>query len=412
MNKPLARHLLAWLALAGAVGAVWLTGARSAAGKPHATPAPLAIAAPAATPSPSPVPQEKALRGVWVPYMSLARGGDFQSNFRSIAESAKEKGFTALFVHVRAFCDALYPSQLYPWSHLLTGIQGQDPGFDPLDFMVDCAHGLGLEFHAWINPLRVSTGETPAALAADNPYSSLKDEYPYYFMEAGGGVYLNPGYPYIRTLVAKGAAEVAENYPVDGIHFDDYFYPDQDPALDLETYQLYAQSVARPLSQSDWRTANIDAMVAEVYQRVKAANPEAEFGISPQGNLENDRKMGADVAAWCASPGYIDYICPQLYYSYENDVLPYDQALADWSGLYRRKGLKLYAGLALYKTGSAEEPGWDGGDVLGRQVEAAAAAGWEGVVLYSIDYLEAGGAEEELENAAAAMAKMDGGFEK
>ena len=100
----------------------------------------------------------------------------------------------ALFVHVRPFCDVLYPSALYPWSHILTGTQGQDPGFDPLQFMIDTAHSLGLEFHAWLNPLRVKTAETPAALADNNPYTLLAGEYPQYFMEWEGGVYLNPAY--------------------------------------------------------------------------------------------------------------------------------------------------------------------------------------------------------------------------
>lgn len=406
-RRALGRYVLVWLALAGSVGAVWLAGGRGeAAEEPQPAPALLSIQPPAPTPSPAPQVEEGSLRGVWVPYMALSRGEDFQENFKSIADSAKEKGLNALFVHVRAFCDALYPSQLYPWSHILTGEQGKAPGFDPLAFMVDYAHSLRMQFHAWINPLRVSGGETPKALAPDNPYTELKDQYPYYFMECGGSLYLNPAYPYVRTLVAQGAAEIVENYPVDGVHFDDYFYPGQEPELDQEAYQLHVASVSQPLSLGEWRSANIDAMVAEVYQRVKAVDPQAQFGISPQGNLANDREMGADVAAWCASPGYIDYICPQLYYGFENSVLPFSQALEEWTSLYRREGLELYIGLALYKAGSGSEPGWDSGDVISRQIQEAEAAGCGGVVLYSSDYLDAQEARQEVENAVAALAGL------
>lgn len=408
-NKTLRRlgHLAAWLMLAASVAAAWLLG--------QAQSAPVSQPFPSQSPSPLPAPsaqpeKPRELAGVWVPYMALGADGTqegFQANFKRIADSAKEKGLNALFVHVRAFCDALYPSQLYPWSHLLTGEQGKDPGFDPLDFMVDYTHSLGMEFHAWINPLRVKTSQTPDVLAAENPYMRLKDDYPYYFMEWEGALYLNPAYPYVRTLIARGAAEIVENYPVDGVHFDDYFYPAQDESLDSEAYALHVQAVEEPLSLGEWRSANIDAMVAEVYQRVKAANSQAAFGISPQGNLENDAEMGADVAAWCAVPGYLDYICPQLYYGFENPVLSYTDALEEWTALTRHKDLKLYAGLALYKAGSGEEEGgWDQADLLSRQIVAAREARCSGVVLYSSAYLDTEQTREALGQAVETLAGM------
>lgn len=400
-------YVLAWLALAASVGAVGLLGGREAgpAAEPEAPP----VHAPVAqTPAPSPHSQDGALAGVWVPYMSLAGKEPaqeaFEENFKSIANSAKEKHFTALFVHVRAFCDALYPSQRYPWSHLLTGQQGKDPDFDPLAFMVDYTHSLGMEFHAWLNPLRVSTGETPVSLSEDNPYTMLKEEYPYYFMESGSALYLNPAYPYIRTLIAEGAAEIVEKYPVDGVHFDDYFYPSQEESLDAEAYRLHVETVSSPLPLAQWRTANISAMVAEVYDRVKAANPQVKFGISPQGNLENDRNMGADVEAWCATPGYIDYICPQLYYGFENPALPYRTALDQWAGLYRCEGVDLYVGLALYKTaGGAQEAGWDAGDVISRQILEAQSVPCDGIILYSSAYLDEEATQGEVERAVEAL---------
>ena len=414
------KYLVVWLALAGAVGAVGLFGGGQepavekkspAAEEASVPPDPLSTpeATAEASPEPTAAPPDQ-LAGVWVPYLSLETPEHtqeaFEANFKSIAGSAKEKGLNALFVHVRPFCDALYPSELYPWSHVLTGEQGKDPGFDPLAFMVDYTHSLGMEFHAWINPLRVKTAETPSALAKDNPYETLKADNPYYFMEWEGALYLDPAYPYVRSLIAKGAAEVAEKYPVDGIHFDDYFYPSQDPSLDGEAYQLHVESVSEPLELMDWRTANINAMVAETYERVKAARPQAKFGISPQGNMDNDAEMGADVAAWCAVPGYVDYICPQLYYGFEHPVLDYGKSLGQWQELYKHEDLELYVGLALYKAGDADQgEDWLGGDVISRQIEAARAAECSGVVLYSSAYLDAEQTREEVRNAVETLAR-------
>lgn len=416
-------YVFLWLALLLAVGMVWVLGGRElrtekgeSSGSPSSLTVPgfLEESSQPKEQADTPVQPQKTgeLAGVWVPYMSLTTEektqAAFEDNFRAIADSAKEKGLNALFVHVRPFCDALYPSKLYPWSHILTGEQGKDPGFDPLGFMVEYAHSRGMELHAWLNPLRVKTAETPGELSKDNPYAALKEDYPYYFMECGGEVYLDPAYPYVRTLIADGAAEIAENYEVDGIHFDDYFYPGNEEELDCEAYELYMQSAETPLSLEEWRTANISAMVQEVYRKVKAANPQAVFGISPQGNIGNDEGMGADVKAWCSTPGYVDYLCPQLYYSFENPELGFGEALEQWISLPRREGLELYAGLALYKAGGDRDEGtWQlSQDNIRRQILAARDAQCSGVVLYSSDFLDVPQTAEEMKNAVEVLAPV------
>ena len=397
-------YLVLWLGLAAAVAGVWFLGGK---GQQESSPS---SSAPQAGPvTLSPQEEDEPLVGVWVPYFSLAAPEGtqeaFEANYKEIADTAKENGVNAMFVHVRPFSDSLYQSQYYPWSHILTGTQGQDPGFDALQFMIDYTHSLGMEFHAWLNPLRVKTKDTPGTLAESNPYVQLGQEYPEYFMEYDGGVYLNPAYPYIRTLIADGAAEIAAGYDVDGIHFDDYFYPSEDSALDSTAYESYVQTVEQPLSLLEWRTANINAMVAQVYEAIKGVKPEVVFGISPQGNIRNDEAMGADVKTWAAVPGYVDYLAPQLYFSFENEALGYMEALEEWAALPRHQGLDLYAGLALYKAGTDADNGtWLGrDDIIALQAEAALEAGYQGVILYSSDYLNAQQAAKELENAMAVL---------
>ena len=400
-------YLVLWLALFAAVAGVWLFGQ-----EPPPAVEQESAASPAASPTAAvPGTEEEALVGVWVPYFSLSTPENtqeaFEANYLEIAQTAKEKGVNAMFVHVRPFSDALYPSATYPWSHILTGTQGQDPGFDPLQFMIDTTHDLGMEFHAWLNPLRVKTSETPASLADNNPYTVLSPEYPQYFMEWEGGIYLNPAYPAVRAMIAQGAAEIAENYDVDGIHFDDYFYPSEEPSLDSAAYESYTQSVENPLPLLEWRAANINAMVAQVYESIKAVKEEVVFGISPQGNIANDEAMGADVKTWAAVPGYVDYLAPQLYFSFENEALGYLEALEEWAALPQHEGLKLYAGLALYKVGTDADGGtWLGrDDIIALQAEAALEAGYQGVILYSSDYLDADQTAQSVEKAMAVFGK-------
>lgn len=413
-------YLILWGALIATVGLVWLFGGRagenggtqqslqpsaSSAGQPSAAP----TQEPTFEPGSAPVSAETEMAGLWVPYMSLTTEektqAAFEENFKKIADSAKTKGITALFVHVRPYGDALYPSDFFPWSHILTGEQGKDPGYDPLAFMVSYTHELGMAFHAWINPLRIQSGDSTFELSPGNLYNQLKDDSPFYFMNDDGGIYLNPAYPYVRSLIADGAAEIVSRYEVDGIHFDDYFYPSEDEALDSDAYAAYASGVSEPLTLVQWRTGNINAMVAEVYQKIKAARGDAVFGISPTGNIENDEKMNADVKTWCAIPGYLDYICPQIYYSYDNPALGYGTALSQWTELPRHSSLRMYIGLALYKAGSDADSGtWQpADDQIARQIQDSRSVGANGVILYSAAYLDIPQTEKEVQNAVALL---------
>lgn len=353
--------------------------------------------------------EETPLVGVWIPYMSLSTEEKtetaFKENYDAKLESAKAAGANAVFVHVRPFADSLYPSEYEPWSHILTGTQGEDPGYDPLQYMVDRAHECGMQFHAWINPLRISTDATPGALAENSFYMQNREANPFYFLEYDGGIYYNPASAVVRERIANGAAEIAALYDVDGIHFDDYFYPTDDESIDANQYAAYVEETEEPLPLHEWRTANINALIAAVYHRIKQTAPDVVFGISPQGNLDNNEKINADVLTWCAQSGYIDYICPQLYYSFENEALPFEEALQQWNAMERLDSVKLYIGLAVYKAGTDADNGtWlNTDDTIARQIERAEETGADGVILYAVDYLDREGTRAEMANARAAI---------
>ncbi len=352
--------------------------------------------------------KEQPLVGVWIPYMSLmtpeSTESAFRENFEEMLDVAEKYSVNAVFVHVRPFADSLYPSAYEPWSHILTGTQGEDPGYDPLAYMIGAAHRRGMQFHAWINPLRISTGQTPAVLSEESFYLKEREENPDYFIVFENGVYYNPGSADIRERIAESAAEIAEKYDVDGIHFDDYFYPAEEESIDAGQYEAYAESTEDPLPLHEWRTANINALIATVYHRIKTADPDVVFGISPQGNLRNNEKINADVYTWCAQRGYVDYICPQLYYSFENPALPYENALEEWLAMPRLDSVKFYVGLAVYKAGTDADQGtWLGSEeILKGEIERAGESGADGVLFYAIDHLRSEEAAAELANAQIA----------
>ena len=203
---------------------------------------------------------------------------------------------------------------------------------------------------------------------------------------------------------ASGVEEIVQNYDVDGIQFDDYFYPTQDSAFDQAEYDAYKEEASQngvPMELLEWRQANINAMVSQVYAEVKQAKPEVVFGISPQGNLQNCLNMGADVQTWCSTQGYIDYICPQLYVNFEHQVLPFGSAVKEWRDLVTNPSIKLYFGLGLYKAGSDVDGGtWQKSDtIIADQIQAGREAQGDGFMFYSYDYLNHEQTEQEVQNA-------------
>lgn len=256
-------------------------------------------------------------RAVWISYLEWAlldfsTADTFRAGCAQMLDDCAGLGLNTVLAQVRPFGDALYRSSLFPWSHLCTGVQGADPGFDPLDILLQEAHGRGLSVEAWLNPYRLrSSAAMPPSLAENN----LANTHPEWVCAVGDGLYLNPAEPAAADYVVQGVAELLQNYAVDGIHFDDYFYSTTEESIDAVQF---AASGAVDLAA--WRQQNVTALVKAVHDTVKAADPTLRFGISPQGNPDNDlNSQYSAVTAWLAAGGeeqVVDYLCPQVYWGY------------------------------------------------------------------------------------------------
>ena len=335
-------------------------------------------------------------RAVWVSYLEWA-GMDFSSEeaFRAGAAELMDNclsiGLNTVIAQVRPFGDALYRSTLFPWSHLCTGEQGQDPGFDPLDVLITEAHSRGLSLEAWVNPYRLrSSAKMPPALAENN----LVNVHPEWVCAVGEGLYLNPAIPEAADYVVQGVAELVQNYAVDGIHFDDYFYPTTDKSIDAAQF---AASGAGNLAA--WRRENVTALVRAVHDTVKAADPTLRFGISPQGNPDNDENQQySDVTGWLASGGgdaVVDYLCPQVYWGQGfalhngSTRFAFENIVPAWLAYPRAADVALYFGLGAYRVGVGDGgsnenslSGWSTGRALADQVAFLREQGAGGWALY------------------------------
>lgn len=362
--------------------------------------------------------QNKEMRGIWIPYMSLDLSDtdrsekQFRKKIDDIIQNCIKYKANTLIVQVRPFGDSVYPSEYFPWSHIISGVQGKGVDYDPLKYIVTQAHKNNLAVHAWVNPLRISTSKTPSPLSKDNPYVIWKNdkntENDDYTFECDGGIYYNPSYAEVRKLIIDGVCEIVRNYDIDGIQFDDYFYPSEDTDYDKKSYEQYVNSLDKsstPLSHQEWRTANINTLISGVYAAVHSIKSNVVFGISPQGNIENDLKICADVYSWCSISGYVDYICPQIYVSNEHPVLPFNDTAKRWKSLVKNDKVKLYLGLGVYKAGTDADSGtWLlSDDNIKQQIEYGRNLKTDGFMLYSYEYLIADETKNEVQNAMAIL---------
>lgn len=311
--------------------------------------------------------------GLWLPYMDFENymygknEEEFKENVRKILENALNRGVNTVYFHVHPNGDAYYNSEIFPKGIYLDG------DYDPLQIMLDIAHSMGISVHAWLNPYRLQTAEQMETLPNDFIIKEWINEKKPMVKIVNSRWYLNPAYNEVTELVSRTADEILNNYCVDGIHIDDYFYPTNEPEFDIEAFELSGRT-----DLDDWRRENITNMVKSLYDTVKNHGENLKFGISPQGNIETDfNTQYADVELWAGTPGYADYIVPQIYYGFKNETCPFEKTLRRWEKLAENSGVSLIIGLAEYKLGKYDqwagvlgENEWiDTPDIIERQIE-------------------------------------------
>ncbi|MFD8302496.1 glycoside hydrolase family 10 protein [Streptomyces sp. NPDC059690] len=353
-----------------------------------------AVAAGAATAGGGPKRRRasREMRGVWVatvtnrdwpskPGLTAARQ---RTELIAILDRAVEDRLNTVILQVRPTADALWPSPYEPWSQVLTGTQGGDPGWDPLGTAVEQAHARGLELHAWFNPYRIANHTDPAKLVATHPAR----EHPDWVVTYGGRMYYNPGLPEVRAFVEEAILDAVRRYPVDAVHFDDYFYPYPVAGQTFDDDAAYDRYGGGFASRADWRRDNIDKLVRETAAGIKGIRPAAQFGISPFGVWRNaatdsrgsDTRAGvqtyddlcADTRKWVRK-NWIDYICPQIYWNIGFSAADYAKLLPWWAEVAKGTGTRLYIGEALYKAGDpAQSAAWQDPAELSRHLTLGA----------------------------------------
>ncbi|MEU2286855.1 family 10 glycosylhydrolase [Streptomyces sp. NPDC013178] len=283
---------------------------------------------------------------------------------------------------VRPTADALWPSPYEPWSQVLTGTQGKDPGWDPLGTAVKEAHARGLQLHAWFNPYRVATHADLGRLVASHPAR----RHPDWVVPYGGKLYYNPGLPAVRAFVQDAILDAVKKYPVDAVHFDDYFYPYPVAGQSFDDDAAYDRHGGGFPNRAAWRRDNIDRLVRETAARIRAVRPTTRFGISPFGvwrNASTDPRgsdtqalqsydaIHADTRTWVRK-GWIDYIVPQLYWHIGLPAADYAELVRWWAEVARGSRTKLYIGEALYRAGDpAQAAAWQNPAELSRHLTLA-----------------------------------------
>ena len=300
--------------------------------------------------------KDEERRAVFISYIELGnnlRGKsekDMKTTINNMLEEAKNFGFNMIILQVRSFSDAIYSSSIFPSSRSVVNNEGDELPFDILDYFIKKAHKNNLELHAWINPYRISNTSDVSLINKNNPAYSMLNTTDVKILDSG--IYYNPASSKVESLILDGIKEIITNYKVDGIHFDDYFYPRSEDIDSLE----YSKALSKNnnLTLEEFSLGVISSLIKKTYDLIKSYDENILFGISPDGNIDNNYTSNyVDTKTFCSKEGYLDYIMPQVYYGFLNSVKPFEVTVKSWNELITN-GIDLIPALAFYKTGNVD----------------------------------------------------------
>lgn len=296
---------------------------------------------------------DKESRGIFVSYIECTKylnnkdSEKIKTEISNMIDNISKLHFNRVYLQVRPFSDSIYKSSIFPSSYTVVEKQGDELTVDILDYFIKTAKAKNIEIYAWINPYRISNDTDITKISVNNPAYKWLDTNNVKIIK-DRGIFYNPSSQEVINLIVEGVKEIVTNYHVDGIIMDDYFYPDD--SIDLVDYK----EVENSISLTDYRLSKVNELISSIYKNIKNINPKIQFGISPDGNINNNYEIHyADVKKWLKDDGYIDFIMPQLYYGFNNEAKPYIKTLNEWNSLIKNN-TKLIVALSLYKSGSID----------------------------------------------------------
>jgi uncharacterized lipoprotein YddW (UPF0748 family) len=348
------------------------------------------------------LPPKREFRAVWIatvdnidwPSSKTLEPEAQRQEFSSLLDFHKRVGMNAVFVQVRAAGDAFYAKSSEPWSEWLTGRQGRrpEPFWDPMEFMIKEAHQRGLEFHAWLNLNRL-VHKSATSVSTDN----ISYTHPEWILNYDGYKLFDFGIPEVRDFITQVTVNVAKNYDVDGIHFDDYFYPYAVPGQTVQDEASFRKYGRGFTNKADWRRNNIDLLVKQIHDALEEVNPRLKFGISPCGvwrnkgtDSEGSKTYGAlasyddlfaDSRRWIKE-GWVDYIAPQVYFSSGFGRVPYRNLVDWWTD--NSYGRHIYVGMGAYRVGYKEkDTNWANPKEIPNQIRYLRGNETDGAIFFS-----------------------------
>ncbi len=337
--------------------------------------------------------EKRAIYISYIEYQTYLKGKTEtiqKMNIIEMINNLRSNNFNMILLHVRPFSDAIYNSKIYPTSSTVCNKEGCNLSFDILEYFIKLSHQYDIEVHAWINPYRIRSDNNIESISKTNPaFNWLNTNN----VEVAKGIYYNPASSDVLNLIINGVEELINNYDIDGVHYDDYFYPTK--TIDKENYENYKQS-GGSMSLKEYRYQNINNLIKETFKVVKDSKKNIVFGISPAGNIENNKNTEyLDIEYLLSETDYLDYVMPQIYFGFNNTNKPYVDTVNDWNNLIKNKNTKLYVALAPYKLGltdkyaGAGKDEWiNSNDILKRQITyARVVSKYDGFSLFRYEHL-------------------------
>lgn len=333
-------------------------------------------------------------RYVFISYIdySYLKGKDeniLKEEINKMVLNIKENNFNGIILQVRAFSDAIYYSKIFSPSLYIVNNENDKLKLDMLDYFIKLSHENNIKLIAWINPYRIRSNNDISSISGNNIVNKYLNTSS---VEIKNGIYFNPAKDEVLDLIIKGVLEIVKNYDVDGILYDDYFYPSK--TCDLNDYKLYKINGGLK-SLEDFRRDNINKLIRKTYEKIKEVNSDVLFGISPSGNMNNNYNAEYLDINYLIENKIVDFIMPQIYYGFNNTSLPFTSTVNSWSNLVKDTNIKFYVALALYKSGLEDKYAKTGinewinnNDIISKQIIVSRNTyNYEGFSIFRYDYL-------------------------